>query len=439
MNKSFFEVFPTLKVNEDIQLLFQGVEVAKVATNTRRDFIKVHIVSTHLIQKQRIYEIEKMLKEQLFGKNYIQVQLVEQYDLSAQYTPENLMNEYLDSIYLELGNRSVVERSMMQGASYSFEDENILCLRLTDTIVAEGKKEALSYYLETIFAERFRRPIEVRILYEAAKDSKLKYNDMKLKQEVNAILDHAEAMQAEKGVSEKQEDKKESKAGKEKVSPGKEKRSFSAYGKGKRDNYSPIKRNSDDPNLVYGRDFDDDPIELRTVVGEMGEITLRGKIISFDTREIRNEKTIVMFAITDFTDTIMVKMFVRNEQLPEILGEVKSGAFLKIKGVTTIDKFDGELTIGSVTGIRKIADFTESRQDTAPEKRVELHCHTKMSDMDGVSEVSALLKRAHDWGHKAIAITDHGVVQGFPDANHFIERLPADDPFKVIYLSLIHI
>ena len=89
--------------------------------------------------------------------------------------------------------------------------------------------------------------------------------------------------------------------------------------------------NSDDPNLVYGRDFDDNPIELRTVVGEMGEITLRGKIISFDTREIRNEKTIVMFAITDFTDTIMVKMFVRNEQLPEILGEVKSGVFLKIK------------------------------------------------------------------------------------------------------------
>ena len=283
------------------------------------------------------------------------------------------MNEYLDSIYLELGNRSVVERSMMQGASYSFEDENILCLRLTDTIVAEGKKEALSSYLKDIFAERFQRPIEVRVLYEEAKDSKLKYNDMKLKQEVNAILDHAEAMQAEKGVSEKQEDKKESKAGKEKVSPGKEKRSFSSYGKGKRDNYSPIKRNSDDPNLVYGRDFDDDPIELRTVVGEMGEITLRGKIISFDTREIRNEKTIVMFAITDFTDTIMVKMFVRNEQLPEILGEVKSGAFLKIKGVTTIDKFDGELTIGSVTGIRKIADFTESRQHcTGEESRASL-------------------------------------------------------------------
>ncbi len=109
------------------------------------------------------------------------------------------------------------------------------------------------------------------------------------------------------------------------------------------------------------------------------------------------------------------------------------GAFLKIKGVTNIDKFDGELVISSVAGIRKISDFTESRKDTAPKKRVELHCHTKMSDMDGVTEVKDLLKRAHDWGHKALAITDHGVVQSFPDANHYIETLDKDDPFKVIY------
>ena len=83
--------------------------------------------------------------------------------------------------------------------------------------------------------------------------------------------------------------------------------------------------------------------------------------------------------------------------------------------------------------INLTGDFTQSRQDTAPEKRVELHCHTKMSDMDGVSEVKDLVKRAHDWGHKAIAITDHGVAQSFPDANHYIETLDKDDPFKIIY------
>lgn len=83
--------------------------------------------------------------------------------------------------------------------------------------------------------------------------------------------------------------------------------------------------------------------------------------------------------------------------------------------------------------LKRLVILPESRNDTSPEKRVELHCHTKMSDMDGVSEVQNLVKRAHDWGHKAIAITDHGVVQSFPDANHYIEGLDKDDPFKVIY------
>lgn len=422
MSKSFFEVFPTLKTDEDMKMLFSGVEVLKVATNSDREFIRVHILSRHLLQKRRIYEMEKMLKDQLFGRSRIRTELVERYELSGQYTPENLMNEYVDSMILELNERSVVERSMLQSARYSFEDGSILCLELTDTIVAKGKKESLTSYLEHVFRERFGLKVEVRVVYQEAKDSKLKYNEAKIRQEVEAILEHSAAVHQEKAEQKKEaEEKKEapSKSGRQEK---KDKYSFGSY-----------KKPSDDPSLIWGRNFDDETIELEQVVGEMGEITIRGKVISFDTREIRNEKTIVMYAVTDFTDTITVKMFVRNEQLPDILADIRKGAFLKIKGVTTIDKFDGELTIGSVTGIKKIADFTESRKDTAPEKRVELHCHSKMSDMDGVTEVKDLVKRAHDWGHKAIAITDHGVVQAFPDANHYIETLDKEDPFKVIY------
>lgn len=173
-------------------------------------------------------------------------------------------------------------------------------------------------------------------------------------------------------------------------------KSSKSFGKG---SYSFVRKATDDPNLIYGRDFDDETIELQNVLGEMGEITIRGKVISMETREIRNEKTIIMFAVTDFTDSIMVKMFVRNDQLADILGDIKTGAFLKLKGVTTVDRFDSELNIQSVVGIKKISDFTESRVDTAPEKRVELHCHTKMSDMDAVTDVTTLLKQAHDWGH----------------------------------------
>ncbi len=464
MSKPFFEVFPTLKVDEEIGRMFDEVEVSKVTTNSDRDFIKVHLLSRHLIPKRCVYEVERRLKEQLFGRNYIQIEVKEQYELSKQYTPENLMNEYFDSFLLELDQKSVVERSMLQNSKYEFREGNILCLTLKDSIVAQGKKESITAYLTDVFRHRFGRPIEIQVLYEKPKESKLKYNEARIRQEVDAILEQTAAVREESKLKKEQETVKEGgnnadagngrSAGRPKTLAQSEgasgglkgqpknaskeasyqKTGFGkgAKGSGPRGSFS-YSRRSNDPNMIYGRDFDDEPMELRQVVGEMGEITFRGKVINFDTREIRNEKTIVMFAVTDFTDTIGVKMFISNDQLPDLLAEVKMGAFLKIKGVTNIDKFDGELTISSVAGIKKIADFTESRKDTALEKRVELHCHTKMSDMDGVTEVQNLLKRAHDWGHKALAITDHGVVQAFTDANHYIERLDKDDPFKVIY------
>ena len=94
-------------------------------------------------------------------------------------------------------------------------------------------------------------------------------------------------------------------------------------------------------------------------------------------------------------------MFLREGQEEDATAAIKEGNFIKIKGITTIDKFDGELTIGSIVGIKKSEDFTSKRVDNAPVKRVELHCHTKMSDMDGVSEVKDLVKRAKKWGMPA--------------------------------------
>ena len=147
--------------------------------------------------------------------------------------------------------------------------------------------------------------------------------------------------------------------------------------------------------------------------------------------ELRNgEKTIVKIVITDFTDTIAAKIFVKNEQRDELMEHLKKGNFIKIKGVTTMDKFDHEIGLSFLAGMKKIPDFTTPRLDNSMEKRVELHCHTKMSDMDGVSDVKDIIKRAKAWGHKAIAITDHGAVQAFTDAYHSVS--PEDD-FKVIY------
>ena len=444
MTKLFFDVFPTLRLDEENKALFQKVEVMKITSTSAKNHIKVYLSSTYLIPKKNIHMVERCIEDQLFGQSNIPVIIVEEFHLSGLYTPEHLLKEYRESILYELEQHSVVERNMFQKAKICFEEEHILCLTLTDSIVAKGKTESIVNYLQMIFEERFLMPIEVRVLYEKEKESKYrKLGEMQIQQEVDAIVERNQSLREkqEAGEAGKKDVKKETKKEAAKVLakaeiPAKpERKSEEKFTKGntgfQRKEYTAKK--SDDPNVIYGRDFDDNTIELKQVVSEMGEITIRGQVLSFDTREIRNEKTIVMFSITDFTDTITVKMFTRNEQLPELLAEIKKGVFLKVKGVTTIDKFDGELTIGSVTGIRKSTDFRVVRKDKYPEKRVELHCHTKMSDMDGVSDATALVKRAHDWGHPAIAITDHGVVQAFTEANHYIEKLDKNDPFKVIY------
>lgn len=430
-NKIFFTVFPTLKVEDDIQMLFEDVEVKKITTNTKRDFLHIHIFSRHLIQKKHIRQMEQKIKEQLFGRGKITIRLEEQYILSDQYTARTLMKEYKDSIAQELKEHSVLAASMFEQSNMRFEGNDIICLEMQDSIVSVGKQEYIVNLLRQIYEERFHIKADIRVTYrEAAGEKEREYEEDRIQREINAIFERRAKQRGEdtdegaSGNGEKidSNDKKED-AGKK----GDFKKDFK-----KKDYYRPLKQ-GDDPSLIYGKNFDDEPITLEQVVGEMGEITIHGKIINFDTREIRNEKTILMFSVTDFTDTITIKMFSRNDQLPELLGDLKKGIFVKIKGITTIDKFDGELTIGSITGMKKSSDFTVSRQDLSPVKRVELHCHTKMSDMDGVSEAKDIVRRAHDWGHPAIAITDHGIAQSFPDANHYIETLDKNDPFKVLY------
>ena len=157
-------------------------------------------------------------------------------------------------------------------------------------------------------------------------------------------------------------------------------------------------------------------MEILKIGDEIGDVVIRGSVQSVDMREIRNERTIFMFTITDFTDTIGVKIFVQNAEVPELKDAIKKGAFIKVKGKTTVDAFDHDLTVMSVWGIKKITDFRTGRQDTSPVKRVELHCHTKMSDMDGVTDAARLVQRACEWGHPAIAITDHNEVSGALEA-----------------------
>ena len=458
MAKLFFEVFPTLKITGEISALLKETEITKVASNSAQNALRIYLESTRLIPKPEIYHIEQEIRQQLFPHKEVAVKIIEKFNLSSQYTPEKLMAVYRESILEEIRNYSVLLYNLMRCSKMEFDREDHMILTLEDTIVATERSNELIDILEKIICERCGLKLMIEPQYEKpAENNYLKSADSQIETEVAHIVARTAAARTQNtdgmeqpAIKEAEVQRNAEAAKTEKVPAVPEKnQTTGAEGTGAvpaagKNNFSGGKdfkgkssfqrrdfvKKSDNPDVIYGRDFEEDAIPIETIVGEMGEVVIRGQIMTLDTREIRGEKTIIIMSVTDFTDSIVLKIFTKNENLPELMGDLKKGAFLKIKGVTTIDKFDSELTIGSIVGIKKIPDFTTIRMDNSPLKRVELHCHTKMSDMDGVTDVGDLVKRAYKWGHKALAITDHGNVQAFPIANH---ALPDDPDFKIIY------
>ena len=447
MSKAFREAFPTLKLEEELEGLLDTTEVTKISANHEHTHIRIYLRAKRLIFKKNIWKLEKAITEQIFQNRAIQVKIIESYELSEQYTPKSLIEVYKDSILDELNAYSVLEYNLLRTADMEFPEENRLILTMDETIIAKTRTDEIIEFLEKVICERCGMNLKIFPQYRKPQESKYRKNsEEQIRQEVAGIVARTKLVM--EGKSQETEEKEKTVETEEKTKTiaktagnradtskngtnyAKPKQKFEKRGEFRRKFESDNGKKSMNPDVIYGRDFEEESMEIEKIDGPIGEVVIRGKILSVDTREIRNEKTIIIFSVTDFTDTIVLKIFARNDDVPELLKEISGGKFVRVKGVATIDKFDSELTIGSIVGIKKCADFTTVRMDTSVEKRVELHCHTKMSDMDGVSDVKDIVKRAMKWGHKAIAITDHGDVQAFPDVNHTV---PSDSDFKVIY------
>ncbi len=429
MEKAFYDVFPTLKLKSELSGLMKLVSVTRVSSDRNRTHLRIYITSERWIHKKYIRELEEQIRRQFFAGINMDVKVIEKFTLSVQYNPRTFFDIYRDSMEMELKAYNHVHHSLFHKAEFSFPSDNHLVMTLPSSFIAEQKKNDLTEYLEKVFCERCGMDLTVETVLKEMGESKSRKNAEKMAEDEAreiAARAFAAAGREEDTPTQPEENPKS-----EQTVPQKE----AAAPRRGADSGGPSA--SSDPDLVYGRDFDGEAVPLETITGEVGEVVIRGQVLDVEAREIRGGKTILIFPITDFTDTIVVKMFLVNEQVPSVTEHVKKKAFLKLRGVTTIDRYDGELTIGSIRGIRKISDFTTRRMDHSPEKRVELHCHTKMSDMDGVTDAKALVKRAYEWGHKALAITDHGVVQAFPEANHCFDKyggcVPEDADFKVLY------
>ena len=440
------EVFPTLHLEGDCKVYMEDVRVDRVVTTRARDLLKVYISCDNIIEKEYIYKVEKELHKQLFsalegGKEGPEVKLYETFHLSAQYDAPAVFGAYKNSMLLELKEYSPMLHSMLKSAEMSFEADDKVVLTMEDIPLYHQKSGELLQILDKIVCERCGVRAFFEVAYEEPKESKYREeDDIKIARRIAEIAGNRAAISqtsdseyvdmsgvdgnefehtaspmqgADAKIAEQPQKQPVQKA--EPAQPPK--KELKKEGKKDFKSFRRQGRRSDNPDVLYGYDVEGEIVPMDQILDEMGEITIRGKVLSVEEREIRNEKTIVSFFITDFTDTMKCKMFCPNEELPNIREGVKKGAFLLVRGLCAMDSFDKDLTI-SIKSLQKTKDFTVTRMDHSAKKRVELHCHTKMSDMDGVSDVIDIVKRAYKWGHPAIAITDHGVVQALADVFH---------------------
>ncbi len=172
------------------------------------------------------------------------------------------------------------------------------------------------------------------------------------------------------------------------------------------------------------------PVPMGDLALDMGSVVVEGEVFNVEHRELPRRKAwVVCFDITDLTGSIRVTRFMEGEEAKPIISQVKKGQRLQVQGRLTVGRFDNGDLVLEPYGINE-APKPEGRKDTAPDKRVELHLHTKMSMMDGLCDAKAVVKRAIEWGHPAIAITDHGVLQSFPDAYNASGR---GEKIKILY------
>lgn len=169
----------------------------------------------------------------------------------------------------------------------------------------------------------------------------------------------------------------------------------------------------DDPRVIFKRLIRQSPVEIRSIEEEDALVCIEGEVFERESRELKGGKILLVFSVSDGTNSISVKMFAEPQDLAQF-DAVKKGERYRFEGRVRFDTYEKELIIQGMA--INVGSPVEKRKDTAAVKRIELHAHTTMSAMDALPTAAALIKRAADWGHEAIAITDHGVLQAFPEA-----------------------
>ena len=421
--QNIFEFFGKLDPPEHLYLPLRSALVEKVDCYTKQQLLKVYVSTDHIINSDLFQETEKLIVSQMFLDQGVKVTITPQFHLDRTLTPLEALELYHDNILWELYNkkRDIPAFLLYKDATFQQTDRGVI-ITVDNSFMAEMRGNALKEYIQTLLSERFA--IEARITIDVQEDPEMK-EEMLKKLEADrkrALLDSMTQVTIEvpaEGAVKKDEKKRTN------------------------------RRQAKSPDLIYGRNADGDITKMEDLEHLEGEVVVRGKVQLIEEKETKNKKFIWAVLLTDYTDSVKIKLFLKPNEAADLRPVLQTGMCVRVKGLLSFDAYDKEKNISNVVGISKVQDFVIHRMDTAKQKRVELHCHTKASDMDGVSEVRDVVRNAYEWGMPAVAITDHGVVHSFPDANHEREDLwkahkkkcekdgkdpgKYEDFFKVIY------
>lgn len=396
----------------------------KIIKDVFQDYKKENNILNAYIQKMNLYKKSNKLEIEIKSENQLIIDELADFEtyLSTRFSittieskityPEMELKCTIDQdwnkIIKYIEAKFPVTKAILKDSTFSIKENNIILNlknKSSEFLHAYSVDRVLENLLFNLYGKRYKIEYNENVTEEEIKEQQHfleELQDNVCKNLVNNIN-----LAAEKKKQEVKENKKE--------------------------NIQIEENPEEDTPLIIGRtaNIKEQIVKIKDLTPDYGKVAIQGKVIKTDSRELKNGKTLVMFDVYDGTSTITCKSFVEPEKVSKVMQRIKPKMRVKLQGNAQYDNFAKEIGIIANIVIELPQQAESTRQDNSITKRVELHLHTQMSQMDAVTPAKELIKRAASWGMKSIAITDHGVVQAFPEAKHAVDDLGLD--IKVLY------
>ena len=362
----------------------EKITIEKVEVKEKKNTVAFHLLSQEIIDFNAIENIENEIKNRY--SNAVEVEIHIKYELNGNVTQENI-EKIRDNIFYLISKGSNILSKAKDNIKLEFKDDCFFIFANNQLLI----KELIDNKIE-------KKLIKIMGDYNLTYNIKTIYQEAESEAAITAQRIFDEELQKKLEIINNNSSEKKLVTNSQKVN----------YRKRSRKKF----------------DFDSQDLSLISeLTNDSGFVKIKGRIVNLDKRELKTGTVLMTFSLTDASDSITCKYFCPKDFDTE---GIEKGKYLQIAGNVEYDDYEKELIV-------KIQDMQITseeikRMDNAEEKRVELHLHTGMSSMDGINSFKEYAAKAKLWGHKALAITDHGVVQAYPEA-----MVCADENFKVIY------